>query len=406
MGIIFLTFAVFVFLINVTKCGKRLTIFYFTMAIVYILSCITLNLYLETSIGWEYGVAGADLEAYFKTATALHDGIPLDQLGLIDFRFEYKFSNIGYFIYTFIIYLQLYLPTIFDIHVSLYILYITQIFIALISVLNISIFFKRKYNISMWISSLILLTCLSIFQSTSVLMRDIWILFLISLLLKMCTLEKKHYILGIAIIVATALLRNYSLILTIPIFFAYLCEKKKVGIIVSLLTTVVLLFGGPIIQIFADLSNVGWTFDYSFDIMNIINYLALPNIINQSYNVLNITPGFHSVFGGNTEVGYYLLSLWNLFIYPLALIGIVYLLKNNDRTHIFMWLLALLNVALLYGIFYDGSSEPRHKLMILCSLVFFASNGCVALKKESKQLPLLYFATVSILSILFIVVRI
>ena len=180
-GIIFILFLKYI----QTKDGDTQRAILGSFVVLFIFSLV-LNWYLEYMMGWEYGIPGADLQNYFEAAKALSNGVSLSQLGNIKWCFELKISNVGYILYAVFIRLIAFTPTIISIRFSLQMVYLIQIIISLIACDNISEFFEPDNKKNKKILFIILALNTGVMQQSSILMRDMWIVFFVSLLMHEC----------------------------------------------------------------------------------------------------------------------------------------------------------------------------------------------------------------------------
>ena len=367
-----------------------------------------LNEYMETAYQWENGVAGADLLAHFEGAKALMNGTPLTKLYTINYRFALQFSNLGYLLYAFLLSVVSFFPVIISERFSLQFMYIIQCIVAVWGILNISDFFS-DFNLSFSKKSvlnsqkkrvsieLILLSCVCIAQSASVLMRDIWIFYLVSLLMYECR-PSGHARKSICffLIVLAAVFRLYTLIITLPIFVGYGLKRKKLAAFSTMGGCLLFFIGQTVIQRLAVFMNILWQYDFTFNLQNMIEFLLFPNILTQTAAIQNMATGYHVLFGGNCEWVYYLLACWNVFAMPIVAYGGFQCIRQKKWDDLFLWGFMLLAVCLLYAVFYDNVSEPRHKLMLIYSYSFFFSEGITKMKKKAKVIYMILFLLVII----------
>lgn len=383
MGIVFLGFALILFYFRIRHTGKTQILLWGSF-VLFFLFAIILNTYLESVYHWEYGVPGADLSAHFKGARALANGTKLKDLYLVNSRFALRFSNIGYILYAFFLAIVGFIPMSMPVMFSLYLVYAIQCLAAVTACLNIAEFVTQENPRQQKSVFLMLVTCVSVSQMASVLMRDIWIVFFASLLMRQLLREKVNHPLCIALILFICLLRSYMILIVFPIYVYYGLDRKKEGIWSTVAISVVFLFGSVILDRFATLLNVLWEYDFHFSPVNIIQYFLFPNIVSQTHNVQNMARGYHVIFGGNNEWVYYLLAVWNCFTIPVVAWGVIKNIGGKDRSEVFFWLMNLINVGLLYAVFYNSVSEPRHKLMILYTYAYLFGRGIERMKVKTR----------------------
>ena len=368
-GIIFILFLKYI----QTKDGDTQRAILGSFVVLFIFSLV-LNWYLEYMMGWEYGIPGADLQNYFEAAKALSNGVSLSQLGNIKWCFELKISNVGYILYAVFIRLIAFTPTIISIRFSLQMVYLIQIIISLIACDNISEFFEPDNKKNKKILFIILALNTGVMQQSSILMRDMWIVFFVSLLMHECKKRESSILKCIIYIIFATLLRSYTVILTIPIFLWYGLNKKKLAIRGCIVLTVFFLGATSILAILAkNRFGILWDVNHKVSIFRfrIIKAFLYPNPISQVKNMMSGTELNQPIMGGNCAFIYFGLSIWNILVYPFAGYGFITGLKGNKKDELYFWLLNIVNMMILYEIFYSSVSEPRHKLMYIYGIVYF-----------------------------------
>ena len=258
---------------------------------------------------------------------------------------------------------------------------------------------SQKKRVSL---ELMLFSCVCIAQAASVLMRDIWIFYFISLLLHECkpTGHARKSV-CIFLIIITTILRIYTLIITLPIFIGYGLKKKKLAVFSTLGGCLLFFVGQVVIQQLAVFMNILWEYDFTFNLQNMIEFMFFPNILTQTAAIQNMATGYHALFGGNCEWIYYLLACWNVFAMPIVAYGGIQCIRQRKWSDFFLWGLILLAVCLLYAVFYDNVSEPRHKLMLIYSYCFFFAEGITKMRKKAKLIYLFLFLLVIIFILAF-----
>jgi hypothetical protein len=368
---------------------KALILFVF---IIYIVGLILYLNFLEGR-GWTYGIPGADMLAHYQAAERLAQGASWRELSNygIGSRFEFGINTVSYFIYSQFLSWLLYYPVFIDIYVNMYMVYILQCMVAFIAIFNYSRIYKILIPGSKQIhSALILLFCVAFAITSYQLMRDVYLMWLISEIfcLVVCEPNRKHgqslktihdnkkrnWFLIIVLTILCVLIRIYSIILILP-FVCYYTGHKKLGTMVGLVMSAIMIVGLPILYFFNEFMKLTWNFG-TINPVQVLQFLVFPNIVNQSKYILN----WNYYFAGETYLGgcngpgvYYLMSLWNLIVLPLAIIGIIGHFRRAIGEKI-MWLTMLLNIAMLYSISYD-SIDNRQKLMMILQLCFFAIIG-------------------------------
>lgn len=412
MGIVITFFSLYLFIYRI-KCKqdvtdrKRLIL----GLIIVILFSFVLNWYLSDVMKWEYGIPGADLRNYFDAAKTLGNGASLSDLSKISTVFELKFSNIGYLSYVIFIFCTAFSPIVFSIDISLRLIYFVQAIVAVLSCDNISSFFSKNDKIQGTLFWMLLLNA-GILQQSSILMRDIWIVFFISLLFKECDKKEPSILLCFVYVLLSAILRSYSLLITFPVFLAYGLRNKKLAIIATIIIFFVFFIGTYILEFIASRIGILWNYDKNnYDLGRMLTFILYPNPITQAEIIVSKSEfHYHAVVGGNCAWVYFLLSIWNMIVLPVAFYGIFTCLKKRKlneneifyTSDMFVWLILGCCIILLYAFFYDSVSEPRHKLMLLYSTCFFYMKG-VENFSLIKKVAIIWGALVLALLILLVV---
>lgn len=391
MGIAALFFSAFLFRKRIKDENNKNKLMICGAVAVYFVFSLILNWYLREVYGWTYGIPGSDLQRYYSGAEALKSGVNLSELVSIDAAYELSFTHLGYIAYVVLIAATALTPVIISVEFSLQLLYSIQSFVAITAALNIADFFAKNEesgklenlknrNTILWA----ILLCTSVMQMSALLMRDIWILFFISCLLIECKKREGSIIKCIILIMVCAAARYYTLVITIPIFLGYRINKKKAAAISSLVVFGTFLVGQGYIDYLARFVGINWSYHYSFDLYSLGSYILFPNPVNQAYNVQHMNTSFHAIFGGNTEWIYYLLSCWNVFVFPVATYGIYRSIRDGEGEDAAIWGMIIVNIAMMMCLFYNAVSSPRHKLLIVISIAYFFKKGIEAMRPRLK----------------------
>lgn len=382
MGILILFLSGYLFNRRIRNEDNRNHMMIWGAVALYFAFSLFLNWYLRVVYGWPHGIPGSDLQRYFNGAEALKNGASISDLVLIDASYEISFSHLGYIAYVIFIAITALSPVVFTLEISLQILYCVQAFVAITAALNIADFFvdkdegnnlvdTRLRNRILWV----MLLCTSVMQMHALLMRDIWILFFISCLLIECKREDSSLLRCIIIMLICTASRLYTLVITIPVLLSFKFDKKKIASIASLVVFGAFFFGQGYINNIARAIGIRWAYHYKFDLYSLISYIMFPSPINQAYNVQHLNTGFQAIFGGNTEWIYYLLSCWNVFVFPIAIYGIYRCVRDGEGEDGALWGMIIVNIAMMMCLFYNAVSSPRHKLLIVISLAYFFKKG-------------------------------
>lgn len=404
MGIVVLAFALILFKKRIQKETARNQIMLLGVCILYFAFSIFLNWYLKYIYGWEYGIPGSDLRVYFDGAVALKEGNSISYLAKISDSFELSIMHLGYIAYVLYIAITALTPVIITVEFSLQILYCVQCIVAITAALNVADFFCSIDGSNVTVRNRILwmlLLCASVFQMPCLLMRDIWIFFFISLLMMECVRKSGSHIKCIIYIFVCFATRYYTLAITLPIYIAYKLRKKKIAAIGSLAIFAAFFVGQGYISKLAQIVGIRWVFNFHFDLYSLAAFIMFPSPLSQTYNVQHLNMSYHAIFGGNTEWIYYLLSCWNLYVFPMAIYGAIKCLRKERVGDLAVWGMIVVNIAMLVCLFYGGSTSPRHKLLIVISLAFLYKEG----SKELSTIERLLFAfavTIGIIVLLMI----
>lgn len=385
MGLIFLLLSGYLFNKRIRKETAKEQLMIWSAVFTFFGMSLFINWYFRVVYHWDYGVPGSDLQNYFRAARALKEGDSISDLANINYAFDTSITHIGYIVYILFISLTVFSPVIISIDVSLQILYCIQILVGITTVLNISDFFNDHENIRVrnrlfWMLSL----CASIWQMSSILMRDIWILWFISVLMNECKKANGSLTKCIAISFTCFTFRSYSIAITVPIILAYKYKRKKIAALISLGVFAAFFVGQGLIDSIAHSVGIRYAYTYHFTPYMITSFLLSPSPLSQAYNVQHMNYGFHANFGGNTEWIYYLLSCWNVFVFPVCIYGIYRGIKDGEGEDVFLWGMIILNIAMLICLFYGAVSSPRQKLLIVISLAYLFKKGYEAIKPLIK----------------------
>ena len=400
MGIVVLLFSGYLFNKRIRDESNRNRLMIWGAVLLYFVFSLFLNWYLREVYGWKNGVPGSDLSRYFRAAEALKNGTSITNLVVIDSAYEVSFTHAGYLAYIIFIAATAMSPVIINMDVSLQILYCVQAFVAVAACINIADFFappaiyeehidSRLRNRVLWA----MLLCTSVMQMHALLMRDIWILFFISCLLMECRKENSSLGRCIIYIFASTASRYYTLVITLPVLIGYKFNKKKAASIASLVVFAAFFVGQGYIDNLAHLVGIRWSYHYHFDLYSLISYIMFPSPISQAYNVQHMNFGQHAIFGGNTEWIYYLLSCWNVFVFPISIYGMYRSIRDRETEDAALWGMIIVNIAMLMCLFYNATSSPRHKLLIVISLAYFFKKG---IENMRPVMRVMYFFVVAL----------
>lgn len=368
------------------------------MFAVYICAMIYYVSYInDQSFAFGYGIPGADMLAHYKGAEAIAKGANWSKLARIATRFEsIGLSSIGYFLYTSFISLCIFFLPIFPTGVNVYLVYVFQIFVSLDACLRFALLISSENKSIKAIHVFtILALCVPYMVQAFQLMRDVYNMWVIVSVVLMVSHSRKErlprnartgYYLKIGgLLVLSVLLRFYSVVLTIPLMLYY-SDKKKMAVYAVLAELGVLLLGTNLVNLLKDLIGLPWSITPP-DLKESVNFLLFPNIVNQSKYLWHWKQYFGNridVSGCNVPGVYYAMAVWNIWILPLAIVGIVTQWKDK-KEEILVWTGILLSVIMIYSITYD-SIDTRHKFFMSLSMCYLAILGTEKLKKRVPML--------------------
>lgn len=367
------------------------------MFIVYIFAMIYYVSYINNQpFSFGYGIPGADMLAHFKGAEMLAKGADWLQLSAIATRFDnIGFGTIGYFLYTSFISLCIYGLPIFSIEINVYLVYVLQILVSLDTCLRFGFLVSSEYKSTKVISVFTMLSlCVPFMVQAFQLMRDVYYMWaMVSLLLAVSqsqgddtiqerkSIIKTKYYLKIGLLLAMSfVLRFYSLVLTIPLMFYY-SGRKKLALYVVLGEIGVLLLGLNMIDIIKHIVGLQWNIT-SPELEECVQFLLFPNIFNQSSYLWHWSQQFGTqidISGCNVPGVYYAMSVWNVWILPLAIVGVLSQWKEK-KEEIIIWMGILLSVVMIYSITYN-TIDTRHKFFMSLPMCYLAFKGTESLKK-------------------------
>lgn len=388
---------------RMTVCGVLLL---YLVAMVYYVSFIN-----KQPFAYGFGIPQADMLDHFRGAMALAKGEKWTDLAKIAVRFEgIGISTIGYFIYTSFISWCIFLMPILPTGINVYLIYVFQTFISLDTCLRFAKFVSREYQYPKTIHVFLMLAlCVPYLVQAFQLMRDVYYMWAIVSLLVLVSTPKQQkpavdtartlYRFKIAFLLALSVaMRYYSLLLTVPLLLFY-SGRKNLAVYAALGELGVLLVGGSVVNILKDMVGLPWKITAP-ELKESIQFFLFPNIFNQSRYLWYWKAQFGTtidVSGCNVPGVYYVMSVWNIWVIPLAAAGIVGN-WNKKKQEIIVWTSILLSVVLLYSITYDAI-DTRHKFFMSLPICFLAVNGIPIVK---KWLPILIYNIIIFFAVILI----
>lgn len=360
-----------------------------------------------------YGIPGADMLQHFLGATALASGSKWTDLAIIATRFEkVGISTIGYFLYTSFIALCIYFPPVFSVGFNIYLIYVFQILISLDTCLKFAILISSEYKTVRTIQIFtILALCVPYIVQASQLMRDVYYMWAIVSCLSAIQQHRweqgrpgrgngdKFFKLKVSFFfILSVVIRYYSFIVLVPLI-CYYSGKERLAVYITMAEVMVLLVGTNIVNFVKIAVGLPWNITAP-DIAESIKFLLFPNIFNQSSYLWHWTQQFGTtidVSGCNVPGVYYMMAVWNLYTFPLILIGICTQWKHKKR-EIIIWTGILLSVVMLYSITYD-SIDTRHKFFMSLPMCVLSAKGAAVLQ---KYIPLVLYKIFIFMAVVFI----
>lgn len=355
------------------------------------ITIVLFNLYVEYSVGWKYGVPYDDDSSWiFRAAEAMSEGSKWDVLyKLVSRDWDLtnrvlSLSNLGQYIYATIIRFCLYSPVMFDLHINIYLVYLAQLLLLSIGVINViielSVYGRRYFNKIPAKSSLfyiIMFYPIVVFNAGKM-MREALNIF--------CLLEVFYYFLVyvnsgkiskafMLFSLLTLIIRPNSIVLILPLCL-YMYLGVKIALISNTVIFVILMVGTLIVN--RIMAIVGW--NYSFGEVNLIEMLHLflfPNIINQFKDFITIfsSPSWQTVL-------YFFQSLWNI---PYIILMITGILNNKNKSLTILFITIIINALAIYSLIYDiDSFTPRYKLIYFIPQLYFVYTGMCYMKNKIR----------------------
>lgn len=370
---------------------------------VVIIGLFLYRAFLEYSAGWLYGIPGTDTLSHYLGAERIAQGYSWNELSDLGMRFkELGIGTIGYFIYTEFLAIVLFFPVLFDMHVNIYLVTLSQCVIIAIIGINFSIVFSKMLKIesrSCKFTIYAFLLCAANFVTAYRLLRETWSVLLFSE--SLCILSqkrKKNMVASALMIVVSILLRPYMILLEIPLI-AYFAFNEKLGMVASITCLAILVFGSTLIAALAPIFSIGWGMS-TVALEEVVYYLLFPNVLNQSKILLgwNFQSSINYLSGVNVPLVNYTQSVWNVYmlcifgaaiiVKTLAKIKVGFRVKTRNATTesytTYMWIFIMLSICALYSIVYASSTMMlRHKMMIVPSIVYLAQKCFSYMKRQN-----------------------
>ncbi|AFQ45985.1 hypothetical protein [Desulfosporosinus meridiei] len=362
--------------------------------IIYIVAMVAYELYVENSVGWEYGIPyDNDTGWIFRAADAMHSGISWDRLYLLvtsslDYDLSNRalsISNLGQYLYAAWVSSAIYYPTIFDIHVNLYLFYVVQcmmVFIAGIDLSNTVLAIQNRIEKPKKIPYISVcfafLFCPIIQFSAYKLLRESIYLLLMVELLAIAIQENtgKKYLKCGVLSTLCLLIRPLTIVYIVPLL-AYYIFHKRIGSIVNMALCGILLAGSSIVHYIGNL--LGWAYNIgAVNLSEMVHLLLFPNVMNQFENLVHLARDPSWV-----TIEYFLQSVWNIPYVVLAFLGFILMRKRTSDWS--FWSILFLNCLMFYSIPYSIEYlTPRYKLIFIVPLFYFIAVGLSLISKRVR----------------------
>ncbi len=346
------------------------------------------------------------MEAHFQGAKALSAGDKWDGLAGYGVRFKkISIDTIGYFLYAEVLSWLIFRATILSVGMNVYLVYIIQSVIMIDALVRFSQAFAIILN-KKRISGIFLCLALCVTYAITAyqLLRDSILMWLIAVLLKyVVDAGKKQaqgkigidekYIVATFLVLMCFVFRIYSILITVPLV-CYYYGYKKTALGMSLSFAGILALGTAIIQIVRQFTSISWAFG-TVEAAETLQFILFPNIFNQTKYLTNWDFYFFDYnysSGCNVPGVYYLMSIWNVAVIPLAGMGVFNKFRKFGKENT-LWLMILLNTAMLYSLSYSVI-DTRQKLFMSLPLCFLACRGYDWLEALDKTARFSYFICV------------
>lgn len=353
------------------------------------------------SYAFGFGIPGADMLAHFEGAREIARGAAWGDLASLGARYDHiGISTICYFIYASFLSACIFGgPSFLGVEVNIYLIYLFQIFVSVDACLRLSWFFSRVISGSR-VTGLFLMfaLCVPFCTQACLLMRDVYYMWAMAAafeLVSRCGGEAlrdwklKNKLLLVTLVAVCVCLRFYSIVVLAPVLLYY-GGKRKVAVAGMVAAVCVVAVGSGLLDLLRQHLGISWSFS-GVSVSEVLNFSFFPSLISQTEHIVDAGRYFAGeidVSGVNTPGVYYLMSIWNLLVLPLAAIGLFAdgEAKNSEKM---LWLLVFAIVIMIYSVSYS-SIDTRHKLLLIPSLVFFAYHGFLQLRQIDIRAPFAY----------------
>lgn len=352
---------------------------------------ILFNLYVEYYVGWKYGVPFDDDSRWiFKASEAINKGEKWDRLYRLVSRDwditnrSLSISNFGQYLYATIISYCLYHPVLFDLHINIYLVYLTQLMLISVSVIDVIIeidgLYKKSYKKlpSLTVVFFMLLFYpMVIFNAGKMIREAIYIFAMLEVFacfINYIALGKlnKFFIIYSFLFV---LIRPMSIIIVVPLSL-WTIFGDIIAISSNIVIMAIFIVGTVIIN--KVMSIIGWSYSLGeVSISELIHLFMFPNILNQFSDFLMMFshPSWQTIV-------YFFQSFWNIPFIFLMVIGI---LNPKDKKLSFLLFTIFINSMSVYSISYSiGNFTPRYKLTYFIPQVYFVYIGLCTIKNKIR----------------------
>lgn len=352
---------------------------------------ILFNLYVEYCVGWKYGVPFDDDSRWiFKASEAINNGEKWNRLYRLVSRDwditnrSLSITNLGQYLYATIISFCLYHPVLFDLHINIYLVYVTQLMLISVSVIDVAMEIEGLYKKSYkklpsitFVFFILLFYPMVIFNAGKMIREAIYIFSMLEVFayfinyLAFGKLNKFFIMYSLLFV----LIRPMSIIIVIPLLL-WIILGDVIAISSNLVIMAILMVGTVIIN--KVMSIIGWSYSLGeVSISELIHLFIFPNILNQFGDFLMMFshPSWQTIV-------YFFQSFWNI---PFIFFMIIGILNPKYKKLSFLLFTIFINSMSIYSISYSiGNFTPRYKLIYFIPQIYFVYIGLCTIKNKIR----------------------
>lgn len=381
MAIIILSLILVLFIKRINQENVKTQKVVYLFLFLYLMFLIAYWYTMQSVYGWKYGIAGSDMLRYFEGANMIKDGYSYGLKSIYWFNRDISgLSYYGYIMYLYFIYFIIYLPQIFTPDVGIFLIKFIQILLMLLSAINIKRYYINimdnndiKINKNSNIIIIIILTFIGIPFTAIRLLRDTFLFYIITEILIINERRISNIIKNIIFCLLSLLLliiRSYSLIIVVPLYFLSKKNDKKSTVISLIICIGVTIL--PLVLRFIPVNLFGGFFISEFGLIeisyvNLLRFIFTPTISTTVKGLINSNNLISNYEGGYLPIIYFLVSVWIIFFIIIIIAG-CFKLFNKNKKLFYNLIINIINISLIYSFIYGGNNEPRHKIMLLIPL--------------------------------------